>query len=138
MKVFVDTNVLMDVLGERRPFFDDAVSILSLAESGRLDACISAVSFSNCWYLVRKQAGRAIADKGVRLLRDVFTTVDLTSQVLNQAIDAGFADFEDAIQFHSAVKSGATCIITRNADHFPREPFSILSPPDFLAHHSLK
>jgi predicted nucleic acid-binding protein len=138
MKAFVDTNVLMDVLGERKPFFDDAMSILSLAESGRLDACISAISFNTCWYLTRKHSRRAVADRNIRLLRDVFTTVDLTSQVLIQAIDAGFADFEDAIQFHSAIRSGASCIITRNADHFPREPLSILSPPDFLAHHSLK
>lgn len=138
MKAFIDTNVLMDILFERKPFFDDAARIGTLAESGRLKAFASVISFNNCWYLMRKHAGRQAADKAVRYLRDVFAPVEFTAQVLNQAIDADFEDFEDAIQFHSAMRSGATSIITRNADHFPRQPLSILSPPAFLAHHLLK
>lgn len=138
MKAFIDTNVLLDVLFERKPFYEDAATLWSLAESGRLDAFVSAISFSNCWYLLRKHAGRPGADKGVRLLRDVFTPVELRAQILSQAIDAGFADFEDAIQFHSAIQSKAPCIITRNPGHFPRAPLSILAPPEFLAVHSFK
>ena len=138
MRVFVDTNVLLDVLAERKPFYTDSVNIWTLAESGRLDASVAAISFTNCWYLVRRHAGRKSADKALQLLRDVFTPVDLTAQVLNQAIDAGFEDFEDAVQFHSAVQARARCVVTRNADHFPRSPLSVLSPAEFLAAHSFR
>lgn len=138
MRVFVDTNVLLDVLAERKPFYSDSVDIWTLAEAGRLDASISAISFTNCWYLIRRHAGRRNADKALQVLRDVFTPVDLTAQVLNQAIDAGFEDFEDAVQFHSAVQARARCLVTRNADHFPRAPLSVLTPAEFLAAHSFK
>lgn len=138
MKVFVDTNVLLDVLAARKAFYEDAMRVWTLAESGRIQAQVAAISFSNCYYIIRKYADRSNAEKALRLLRDVFTPVDLTAQVLNQAIDAGFADFEDAIQFHSAVHAQAECIITRNPDHFPRAPLSVLSPAEFLAAHSFE
>ncbi|MBI4612564.1 MAG: PIN domain-containing protein [Planctomycetes bacterium] len=138
MKVFIDTNVLLDVLAERKAFYADAMRIWTLSESGRIGGHVSAISFSNCYYIVHRHAGRRSADKAVRLLRDVFEPVDLTAQILNQAIDAGFADFEDAIQFHSAVHAQAKCVITRNPDHFPRTPLSVLSPAEFLAAHSFE
>jgi hypothetical protein len=93
------------------------------------------ISFSTCYYLVHKYAGKGAAEKAIRLLRDIFRPVDLTAQILNQAIDAAFSDFEDAIQFHSAVRAHAECIITRNPDHFPRGSVAALSPAEFLAIH---
>jgi predicted nucleic acid-binding protein len=66
-------------------------------------------------------------------MRDIFTAGPLDAQVLNQAIDAGFSDFEDAIQFHSAVHAGADCLITRDAEHFPATTFPVLTPLEFLA-----
>lgn len=138
MKLLADTNVLLDVLAERKPFYKDSARIWSLAESGRIEAHAAAISYSNCYYIIRKYAGRANAEKAIRLLRDVFVPVELTGQVLNQAIDAGFSDFEDAIQFHSAVHANLTTIVTRNPEHFPRKPISILSPSEFLAAHSFE
>ena len=138
MKVFVDTNVLLDVLAQRKPFHSEAERVWSLAESGRIDGYVSAISFNNCYYIIHKYAGRRSAEKSIRLLRDIFSPVDLTAQVLGQAIDAGFSDFEDAIQFHSAVHARVACIITRNQDHFPRTPISILSPAEFLAAYSFE
>jgi predicted nucleic acid-binding protein len=138
MQLFIDTNVLLDVLAERKAFYAESMRIWTLAESGRIDAHVAAISFSNCYYIVHKYEGRRSAEKAVRLLRDVFKPVDLTAQILNQAIDAGFADFEDAVQFHSAVHAQAECIITRNPGHFPRAPLPVLSPAEFLAAHSLE
>ena len=138
MKVFIDTNVLLDVLAAREPHYADSSRVWTLAESSRIDACVSAISFNNCYYVVRKYADRRKADKAVRLLRDVFRPIDLTARVLHQAIDAGFKDFEDAIQFHSAVRARAGSIVTRNPDHFPREPLAVLSPAEFLAAHGFE
>jgi len=136
MKVFVDTNVLLDVLGERKAFYPEAMRVWTMAESGRIDAYVAAISFSNCYYIVRRYAGRSAAERAVRLLRDVFKPVDFTAQVLNQAIDSGLSDFEDAVQLHSAVHAGVQCIITRNPDHFPRSPLTVMSPAEFLASQS--
>lgn len=135
MRVFVDTNVLLDVLAEREPFYADSQRVWTLSEAGRIEAFVSAVSFTNCYYIVRKYAGARRAEKALRLLRDVFTPADLTSQVINQAMDSGFADFEDAVQFYSAARAQAECIITRDVDHFPRAHPPVLSPAEFLAVH---
>jgi len=56
--------------------------------------------------------------------------------LLNQAIDADFKDFEDAIQYFCASRAGATCIVSRNPDHFPRSEPPVLSPAEFLAAYS--
>lgn len=134
-RVLVDTNVLLDVLAQRDPFYTDAMRVWTLAESGRIEASVAAISFSNVCYLVRKHGGKRQAEQAIRVLRAVFKPVELTVQVLNQAIDAGFPDFEDALQSHSAVHARAEAVLTRNPDHFPRAPLSILSPAEFLAAH---
>ncbi len=133
MKAFVDTNVLLDVLAKREPFYTDAARIWSLAERGRIEVQVSVISFNNIYYIVRRVAGRQDAEKAIRLMRNVFTPVPLNAQVLSQAIDAGFSDFEDAIQFHSAVFTDASFFITRDVGHFPTAAFPVLSPMEFLA-----
>jgi predicted nucleic acid-binding protein len=133
MKVFVDTNMLLDVLARREAFYADAARIWSMAERGQIEAQVSVISFNNIYYVVRRAANRKAADQALRLMRNVFTIVPLNAQVLNQAIDAGFSDFEDAIQFHSAIHAGAACLITRDAEHFPATMFPVLTPPEFLA-----
>ena len=135
MKVFVDTNVLLDVLAKREPFYADAARIWSMAERGQIEAQVSVISFNNIYYVVRRAANRKAADQALRLMRNVFIVVPLNVQVLNQAIDASFSDFEDAIQFHSAAHAGADCLITRDAEHFPATMFPVLTPPEFLASH---
>ena len=91
------------------------------------------ISFNNAYYVVRRASNRKSAEKALHWMRDIFTPVPLSVQILNQAIDAGYKDFEDAIQFHSAVHAEAGCLITRDVDHFPTTDVPILSPAAFLA-----
>ncbi len=133
MRVLVDTNVLLDVLGRREPHWPAASRVWTLAETGRLQAGISAISYNNVYYIVRRWSGRERAEEALRLLRDVFDTVDLTQKVLIQAMDADFPDFEDAIQYFSAVHARADFIITRNAQDFPRAGPTVIPPGEWLA-----
>lgn len=133
MNVFVDTNVLLDVLARRKPFYEASAKIWSLAEAGEIKAHISAISFNNIYYIVRKLKNRKTAEEALRLLRDVFEPIAADGQILNQSIDAGMDDFEDAVQYHSAVRAKASCLITRNPDHFPSSTLPVLSPDEFLA-----
>ena len=103
----MDTNVLLDVLAKRESNYADAARIWSLAERGKIEALISVISFNNIYYIVRRASNRKRAEQALQLMRNVFTAVPLSCQILGQAIDAGFDDFEDAIQFHSAVHADA-------------------------------
>ncbi len=132
-KVLLDTNVLLDVFAKREPFYNDAAQIWSLAEKGKLNASISAISFNNVYYIIRKAKGSDVADFSLRCLRDEFNVVDLTSRILNQAMDSEIGDFEDAIQYFSAVHSDADFLITRNPEHFPRKDITVMTPDEFLA-----
>jgi len=133
MKVFVDTNVLLDVLAHREPFYSASARIWSLAERGEVGAYISAISFNNVYYIVRKAEDKATAERAMRLLRDVFDSVAPDGKVINQAIDSAFCDFEDAVQFHSAIRAKAQFLITRNPGDFPRSKLSVVTPEEFLA-----
>jgi predicted nucleic acid-binding protein len=133
MRAFVDTNVLLDVLANRKPFYANSARIWTLAETGKIEALISVISFNNVYYVVRRASNRKSAEQALQLMRNVFVAVPLSVQILNQAIDAGFRDFEDAIQFHSAVHAKATCLITCDTDHFPAADIPIITPAGFLA-----
>lgn len=132
MNVFVDTNVLLDVLAKRQPFYADSAAVWTLAETGRIKGQVSAVSFTNIYYIVRKLRDRQTAQQALVLVRDAFSLVACDNQVLQQAIDANFSDFEDAVQFHSALRGKASHLITRNPDHFPSAGIVIASPSEFI------
>lgn len=133
MRVFVDTNVLLDVLARREPHFADAARLWSLAESGQIAAFVSAISFVNTYYLIRKASGSRKAANALRLLRGVFEPIVVDGQILNQAMDSRLTDFEDAVQYFCALRAQAECLVTRNPGDFPKGPLPIVSPAEFLA-----
>jgi predicted nucleic acid-binding protein len=135
MKVFFDTNILLDVLMDRAPFARDSATVWSLAETGQIGGYISAISFNNIYYIIHKLRDHQTAMKAMRLLRDTFDTVSLDERIIQQAIDASFKDFEDAVQYFSAVRARSSCILSRNVSHFPDKPVAI-TPADFLASYS--
>lgn len=132
MNVFVDTNVLIDVLAKREPFYADSARVWTLAERGQVNGSISVISFNNIYYVVRKLRNRQAANRMMQLLRDTFTPVALDKQILDQAIDARFEDLEDAIQYFSAMRVRAECIISRDARVFPQSELPVLTPAEFL------
>ena len=133
MRVLLDTNVLLDVLARREPFYEAAARIWSLAEHNQIEAFVSAISFNNVYYIVRKAAGKEKADQALCALRDLFTPVPLDARLINQSIDAPIDDFEDGVQYHSASRMEADCLVTRDPDGFPAIGVPILSPREFLA-----
>ena len=133
MRVFVDTNVLLDVLAHREKFYDASARIWTFAERGQIEAFISTISFNNVYYIIRKAQDKKTADTAMKLLRDVFDSIPPDTRILNQAIDSEFNDFEDALQFHSAVRCQADYLITRNPADFPTTKPAVLTPEEFMA-----
>ena len=133
MRIFVDTNLLLDVLARREPFYAAAARVWTLAETGACEALVSAISFNNVFYIVRKARDAATARRALVLLRDVFASVAPDQRILNQAIDSDIPNFEDAIQFYSALRVRADYLLTRNVGDFPAGTLPILAPDEFLA-----
>lgn len=131
-RVLVDINVLLDVLARREPHLAAAAELWSAAETGRIRGLVSADSFSTLYYLVRRASNPRTALRSVQLLRDVFEIVPLDSQVVHQAIDSPLGDFEDAIQYHSALRGKADCIVTRDLKYFRNAELPVMAPDAFL------
>jgi len=133
MDVFIDTNVLIDVLAKRDPFYGSSAQVWSLSENGSIHGLISVISFNNIYYVVRKLRNRKTAERMMVFMRDAFDMIALDKQILGQAIDAGFKDFEDAIQYMSALRAGVDCLVSRNPKDFPRKDLPVISPEEFIA-----
>ena len=133
MKVFIDTNIFLDILCRREQFVDDALSIFDMAVDDRIDLLISDLSIANIKYITRKEIP---ADKFYDLMEaflPVFTIVPLGAEVVDRAINLKGNDFEDALQYFSAVQAGADCLITRNIKDFGFAKMEVLDSSAFLA-----
>jgi predicted nucleic acid-binding protein len=133
--VFIDTDVLLDVLGQREPFYFDSARVWTLAETGQVTGFVSTLSFPNVFYVLRPSKGRQGARRALSMMRAIFSLVPLDVQMTNQSLDADIKDFEDAIQFFSALRVGAASLITRNPKDYPKGQIAIQTPAEFLATH---
>jgi predicted nucleic acid-binding protein len=132
MIVFLDTNIILDIVLRREPFVEDSQALLALAERGALSASVSALTFNNLYYVARPRIGRAKSIKALAMLRDICAVVPLNGQIVNQAIDSSIGDFEDGTQYFSALHAQADYLITRNVKDFPGDDIPVLTPAAFL------
>ncbi len=132
-KVFVDTDVIIDFLVDRKPFSEHAAMILSLSEYKTIQVCVSALTFSNCYYILRKLSTHTKVISKLSQLAEIVEITDVTQKVILDSLKSGFKDFEDSIQNESAKKDiHIKVIITRNTKDFQGSELSILSPELFL------
>jgi predicted nucleic acid-binding protein len=129
----LDINILLDVLGQREPFLADAAQIWSAVETGRIAGLISADSFTTVYYLLRRASNARAALRGLKLMRGLFEVVPVDAQIISQALDSPVRDFEDAIQYHCAIRGNADCIITRDLRDYRNAELPVLGPNAFLA-----
>lgn len=118
MKVLVDTNVLLDFALQRQPYFDVSEHILSLAEQNHFEGYVSASTFSDLYYLIRKAKGRDLAIDFLRRLATICRIAAVDETAIARALTLNFRDFEDAIQYSTAVINQLDAIVTRNPQDF--------------------
>lgn len=131
-RLFLDANVLLDHLLDRKPFADAAAEVWSMVERGEAPGLVSAISFNLVNYIVRHEAGERAARKALRGLRDIFEIVSVDPKVVRAAIEAPFADFEDATQHACALNAKATHLLTRKERDFRQALLPVLSPAAYL------
>ena len=132
MKLFIDTNVIIDVIASREPFFADSRAIINLCEMGKAEGIVSTLTLCTVSYVLRKFVTPGTMRIKLRELRNVLSPIGLSVSLLDTAISSNITDFEDAVQFYTAVYSEAEYIITRNVRHFPQGAIPVLTPTEFL------
>lgn len=132
MKLLIDANVILDVLEYRMPYYEDSRQIVKLCEAGECEGVVSALTFANIVYIMRKRLDAAKIQQVHEVLSGVFTFLDLTAGDISEAAGMKWHDFEDAVQTASAKRVGANCIITRNVKDFVEASVPCLTPAEFI------
>ena len=131
MKVFLDTNIVIDLLEKREPFYIDAVKLFTLAYQKKITLFVSPMTYATASYLLRKHG-----KEGMRKLLNNFrqlsqiTTAD--ERVVDAALASSFDDYEDALQYYSALTRNVDVIVTRNKKDFTSASIPVLSPAELL------
>lgn len=135
MRLFLDTNVMIDLLGHREPFFNSAARIVSLADKGKATLAVSALSYSTSDYYLRKILSPSKSIEALRKFKTLCEIIAVDELVVEKSLNSGFLNFEDALQYYSAIKAGSQFIITRNVKDFKDPEMPVLTPDEFLALH---
>jgi predicted nucleic acid-binding protein len=133
MNVYLDTNVVLDLLLARKPFDSDAEQIFRLIADKQVVAYISALSYGQIGYFLEKYLTKVNARNRLRDIQQVTETIAVDDKIISAAIASDFNDFEDAIQFSCAAQvKNVYALITRNYKDFKNKEILILSPKEFL------
>ena len=132
MNVFLDTNVVIDFMGEREGFFEDAAAIFAMIEDKKINASASALTIVNCAYILKKAFNSNIMlDKVEALCQMLDVTPIDRSQLLN-AVRFRPYDYEDAVQYLSALPYHPDVIITRDKRGFNSFDILVMTPTEFV------
>lgn len=132
-KIFLDTDVILDVLIKRKPHFAASKCILGMAELSEVEGTTSSLVIANLYYLLAKLKNKKFAKDCVRKLMMLLEVLEVDGKIITQALESEFGDFEDAVQYFSAKRAGVKTIVTRNLKHYKRAKISVMSPDQFLA-----
>lgn len=133
MNLFLDTNVLIDLIDKREPFYDDIAVIASLAESKKLSLAVSSLSFVNTVYVVSRNIEEKLVLDALKKFRIICNVSTIDEIVIDKSLISNFNDFEDAVQYFSALHHKSEIIITRNKKDFKNSEIPVMSPTEFLA-----
>ncbi|GHV96426.1 PIN domain-containing protein [Spirochaetia bacterium] len=133
MKVYFDTNIIIDILERRDPFFKDSADIFLMASDRAIEGIIGAGSITDIYYIIRKsRRNHKVALDAVIDLFETLTVVDTKSRDIYSASKSVMNDFEDAVIASVAEREGAQYIITRNTDDFVNASIPAITPQNFL------
>lgn len=132
-RIFVDTNILLDVLLEREGFYYDALKIWANAELGKVEAYIAAISLNNIHYVMRRLKSETTAMVALKILMRIFKVVSVDADVLRLAVDFHDKDFEDDIQLQCALKAKCVQLFTRNPNHYDNSLIAVVPPSGFVS-----
>ena len=128
-KVFLDSDIILDIILERMPFFYNSQILLSLIEENKLTGYTSSLILSNCYYIIKN---KDIALKTIRKLRSILIILPFTDKEIGESINSGFNDFEDGIQYFICINNNISTLITRNLKDYKKSNINIFIPADYL------
>ena len=132
MRLLIDTNILLDVLEDRKPYCAASSLVWKLAEAGQAECFISALSVADIIYVMRRELDPERTSEILNVLRLIFRMVGLEPKYLIDAAGLGWDDFEEAVQSITASDIKADYLITRNTKDFSMSHVPAVTPSEYL------
>ncbi len=133
MKIFLDTNILLDIIEERGPFLLAALNVFDLGMKGSIKMYATSLTFANCMFVARKHIGHEKALEGLRFIKKYVRIAAMDEEQCQLALASNMPDFEDMLQYEAAISAECDVIVTRDENrHFPTQYIPIMSPEHFL------
>ncbi|MEO8711965.1 MAG: PIN domain-containing protein [Parafilimonas sp.] len=132
-QIFLDTNVIIDFLADRKPFSIPAAGIFNYAVLGKIKLYISAVSYNNIYYILRQSFSNTETIKLLDELSQMTEVADVTKAIIKNSLKSDLKDFEDAIQYNCALSlNKIDFIVTRDTKDFKKSVLPIMNPEEAL------
>lgn len=133
-RLLIDTNIVIDLLSKRERFYDEAAELFSCADKKELELAISSLTFANTNYILTKVKSAKEAKAILRKFKVLVEVLSLDDKITELALsDDNFPDFEDGLQYYSAIENQIDIIITRNKKDFKKSKIPVLTAKEFLA-----
>ncbi|MEQ8703747.1 MAG: PIN domain-containing protein [Phaeodactylibacter sp.] len=132
-KLFIDTNIVLDLLGQRAPFYQDAAKLFSLADRKEVKLYVSSLSFANANYILSKLKSKEEARAILTRFKVLVEVLALDDKILELSLnDDAFSDFEDGLQYYTALENESDIIITRNLRDFKTSAIPVMTAGQYL------
>lgn len=131
-EVFIDSDIILDVLAMREPFYRPAATLFTLIEEGKVEGFTSPIVFSNIHYVMSKRMTKENTLKALKFLKTAVRILAVDQRIVELALDSSFDDFEDAMQHYCAEQNGLRYLITRNKKDYKKAEIDVLSAHEYL------
>ena len=131
-KIFIDTDIVLDLLAKRKSFYLPAAQIFTLADRGKLKINVSESTFATLFYLLSKDNGQEKARKILFKFKSLVTILTVDEKIIELALSSEFKDFEDGIQYFCAIENKCSILLTRNLNDYKYADIPVMTAESFL------
>lgn len=132
-KILVDTNIVLDLLAKRKSFFLEAQELFTLSDKKQVRLFVSSLTFANTYYVLSQSLKIENSRKILRKFKVLVDVLPMDDKIIDLSLDSEFNDFEDAIQYYTAIENDLDLIITRNLKDYKQSTIPVLTAKDYLA-----
>ena len=131
-KIFIDTDIILDLFSKREPFYEFSAELFTLVDSGKVDAFITPIIVTNLHYILSKLKSKKQAIKNLQKLRTLVHILPVNEKIIDLALSSEFKDFEDAVQYYTALNNRLEYLITRNVNDYKSADITVLTAEEYL------
>lgn len=131
-KILVDTNIVLDLFAERKKFLIEAQELFTLSDRKEIKLYVSSLTFANTYYILSQQMKINNVRKILRKFKVLVEVLPMDEKIIELSLDSDFKDFEDAIQYYTAIENDVKMIITRNLKDFKTAKIPVFTAKAYM------